>query len=216
MGVDRYPSLYFFGYGNFHQRIEGVSLTVSLAQHIARYEGELYLDALYDWVWLLGKISAVDRGWKSVATSFLNPAANARHQNRIRELEEQVSNYQREISVAANKINRLETLELFDSLKMEGDVFESMHREPPSDNNLAFRVCVSELANEYCRYIEDPYCTEKLPDCSKTFFESEKCRPALCPMQPRGCRVVSTCIRPGVVDEFQTSMENYNSGKISL
>ena len=209
LGIDRYPSLYFFGYGNFHQKIENLTLAEPLSQHIARYEGELYLDALYDWVKLLSTFSFVDRTYDSIFTSFLNPMASSVHRKKIKILDGEVSNLKQELHVATEKINEYETIKLFESLKLEGDVFRVMTQESPKDSNLAFRVCVSELANEYCRYIkDDPYCLDDLPHCSKIFFESQKCRPKECPMKPLGCRVTSTCLRENVVDEFQNSFDN--------
>jgi hypothetical protein len=184
-------------------------LAEPLSRHVAKYEGELYLDALYDWVRLLRAISFVDRTYESLASSFLNPMASARHSKRVKQLEGEVYNLKQELSAAAEKLNEYDTIKLFEALDMEGDVFKVMNKDPPKDSNLAFRVCVSELANEYCRYIkDDPYCVDVLPDCSKTFFESQKCRPTECQMKPLGCRVVSTCLRESVVDEFRMAFDD--------
>lgn len=200
--------MYFFGYGNFHQDIDGLSLQANSASRIAKYEGELYLDALYDWIWMLKTLSYADRTVNWVLSSFLNPWANSKLKRRIDGLEQEVVVLNRDLNAANEKIIELETLQMFDALNMEGDVFSMMNDTAPNDSNLAFRVCVSELANEYCRYIkDDPFCLDMLPSCAKTFFESKSCRPELCPMKPRGCRVVSTCLRDDVVNEFKISID---------
>lgn len=174
---------------------------------VARYEGELYLDALYDWTWLLGKMSSADRVLNALSNSFLNPFANNRLKQRIKDLEAEILILKADHVTKAEKINEYETIQMFDALNMEGDSFAVMHSEPATDSNLPFRVCVSELAKEYCKYCkDDPYCSDVLQSCANTFFESSSCRPKICPMKDRGCRVVSTCLREGVVDEFQVSI----------
>lgn len=133
LAVDRYPSLYYFGYGNFHQNIVNITIATSKALKVARYEGDLYLDALYDWVWLLHKISWFDRIADRARTSFLNPWALSAVSKKIKRLENTIATLKSDVDILRNKVQSYETIALFDAMELLGDVFAKLHDEDPSD-----------------------------------------------------------------------------------
>ena len=50
LGVDRYPSVFFFGYGNFNQGPDGKIFGASKYKRIAKYPADLHVEAIYDWI----------------------------------------------------------------------------------------------------------------------------------------------------------------------
>ena len=61
----------------------------------------------------------------------------------------------------------LVAIEIFDQLESHGDPFELLSTLEPDEQNLPFRVCVGDLATEYCKYAtEEAFCFQ-VPSCSK-------------------------------------------------
>ncbi len=129
--MDRYPSLYFFGASDFKQRISGLNTSLKHSNHIARYEGELYLLALIDWVWLMSKISWYDRFKSYVGSFFVWKRDSRALEKRIEELDLEARSLRKRLTDSEEKINHYETLELFDSLHDEGDAFIQLHADNP-------------------------------------------------------------------------------------
>jgi hypothetical protein len=104
--------------------------------HIARFDGDLYLGALYDWVWLLQKISFADRMWDSVRKWLgASPLREPTHRNggggesMVRYLGE----VERRLQVAETELDRYRMLELFDNIPFHGDIFQlQLHDLQPS------------------------------------------------------------------------------------
>jgi hypothetical protein len=93
---------------------------------------------------------------------------------------------------------------VFDGLEDHGDPFPLLNSLPPDTQNLPFRVCVAEMAGEFCRYHADDeaYC-RILPQCSRLKMEPGACRPEACPFEDkRGCVVASTCMQPKVMEQY--------------
>ena len=130
LGVVYYPSLYYFGYGNFAQKLPNCSFDSYRSQHIAKYQGELYIDALYDWVWLLHKISYFDKIWGRI-TSIFSRGIDRSSPN-ISALEAKVAKLQSDASEYGNRLMKYEALELFDNMPYEGDPFVLLNNEKPS------------------------------------------------------------------------------------
>lgn len=148
LGVYRYPSLYYFGYGDFRQSIPGMMLRRPNAVHVARFEGDFYLSAVYDWVWLMQKISFADRMWDKVRRLWGAPSLREGDDERTgskndEKLETYLSNLEERLEVAETELDRYRMLELFDSIPYEGDVFSSqLHDLRPSQVcNSTFCVC---------------------------------------------------------------------------
>lgn len=58
-------------------------------------------------------------------------------------------------------------MEIFDQLEDYGDPFVLLSSLEPDDKNLPFRVCIGDLASEYCKYtVDEAFCLQ-VPKCAK-------------------------------------------------
>lgn len=87
LGVDRYPSIYFMGYGPLHQAPAGNPFAVNPHPRIARYNADLYPEAIYDWVRMLAQISSTQRSWDDFKSIFTGKSRSA---NKVEKLKKQV------------------------------------------------------------------------------------------------------------------------------
>jgi hypothetical protein len=134
LGIDKYPSLLYFGYGNLGQaENKNLPKTLPGREKIVSYDGELYLDALYDWVLIMNTISYYNRAWTRI-TGFLG--FSGADNSRISHLEAEISTLRSAVNEYDQKLSRYEAIELFDSIKDAGDPFPALHAEEPSE------VCV--------------------------------------------------------------------------
>jgi len=73
-------------------------------------------------------------------------------------------------------------------------------------------VCVAELGQEYCKYVDaedEPWCADPATRCAKHYLVPPECRPDTCPfIDPRGCNVVSSCLKPEVIAEYQRILKD--------
>ena len=87
LGVDRYPSIYFIGYGDFNQGRQGNLLQKTELPRVVKYTADLYPDRIYDWMLMLNKISIIQRGVDNLKGTFtMKHGIHAR----VVELEEEV------------------------------------------------------------------------------------------------------------------------------
>ena len=71
LGVDRYPSLYFLGYGSFHQAPKnGFIFGENKQPRVARFTADLYPEAIYDWIRMLTMISKSQRMYDDIKGVF--------------------------------------------------------------------------------------------------------------------------------------------------
>jgi thiol-disulfide isomerase/thioredoxin len=70
LGIDRYPSIAFVGFGNFHQ-----SNKISRFPNVAHFTADLYIEAIFDWTKMLSVISRNKRRWENVKTMFWSPSS---------------------------------------------------------------------------------------------------------------------------------------------
>lgn len=70
VGVDRYPSVFFIGYGNLHQSPAGNPFAANPHPRVARFTADLYPEAIYDWVRMLAQVSAMQRQWADFKSIF--------------------------------------------------------------------------------------------------------------------------------------------------
>ena len=87
LNVDRYPSVYFMGYGDLHQSSPGNPFTKNPLPRLARYNADLYPEAIYDWVRMLSQISSSQRFWDDIKSVF---TGRTRSVKTIRRLENKV------------------------------------------------------------------------------------------------------------------------------
>jgi hypothetical protein len=62
LGVESYPSLYFIGYGNFHQYGR------HLPPNVVKYNADIYPDAILVWLRMLNTISSYQQKWDNFRT----------------------------------------------------------------------------------------------------------------------------------------------------
>ena len=81
LGVDRYPSVYFIGYGNFHFGHDGsifqlpFTSSSSSSSHpsfprIVRFVADMFPEAILDWITMLTTLSQMQRTWSDFASIF--------------------------------------------------------------------------------------------------------------------------------------------------
>lgn len=119
MLIDRYPTIYFIGYGNFYQ-------SHSLGSNIIKYEADIIPNALYDWIRFLSFTSMIHRGWNHISEFFLLSNSNSKLLL-SKQRAKQIISLEKEIISLRNQLNRYEILELFDKLPYYGDAFTTLY-----------------------------------------------------------------------------------------
>lgn len=204
LGVEVYPSILFIGYGDFHQAPPASQHPAATAsQSLVRYNADLFPEAVYDWVSMLAWLSRVHRRWndlKALVSGKSSASLRLEHMGRRLQAAE------KKVELFGRELEKYKANELFDSLEDKGDVFPVLSALRPDSQNLPLRVCVADMAGEYCKYYDEPYC-QALPQCAEEQLEPQACRPARCPFQdPRGCVVTSTCMRKDVIEEYKLAV----------
>eukprot|EP01031_Cornospumella_fuschlensis_P029523 gene29523-35631_t len=201
--VDRYPSLYFIGYGNFHQNPAGKrGLNQPKYPNLVKYVGDLYPEALYDWVVMLSLLSNVHRKWDDFAGIF---TGRSRHMKKLENMQKLLVKAEKKANLFGKELEKYKANEIFDSLVDHGDVFPLLNKLEPDEQNLPLRACVADMATQYCKYHTDTeqYCQE-LDKCVSEDLIPLPCRPPECPFEDdRGCKVVSTCMKKDVIEEYK-------------
>lgn len=215
LGVDRYPSIYFIGYGDFNQGRQGNLLQKTELPRVVKYTADLYPDRIYDWMLMLNKISIIQRGVDNLKGTFtMKHGIHAR----VVELEEEVVKSDYKMRLYADELERYKADELFQGLSDHGDPFPLLAKIDASDEKtLPFRVCIVEYANEYCNvHKEERYCMTYKKHCSKTNSEAMVpaiCRPEKCPLPALGCRVLSSCLNTDTIAKYQKALSERASTK---
>jgi hypothetical protein len=113
IGVDRYPSLYFIGYGKLYQ-------DTTQYPNIVKYTADIYPEALYDWITMLHYISSTQHSW-NIFKNFLH--RNSNKQIDISPLQQQVTELNKKVSLFSTELQKYKNRELFDNLPLNGDPF---------------------------------------------------------------------------------------------
>jgi len=154
MGVDRYPSIYYIGYGNMNGHLvqrSNPQVAVRLDktnERIVRYNADLYPEALYDWVSMLAGISSAKRSWDDTIGFF---TGQSRDRKKVVQMQEQVALLQRKVDLFSSALEKYKADELFDTLKDHGDPYPLLSSLTPDKANAPFRICVAEMTAEYCK-----------------------------------------------------------------
>eukprot|EP00981_Chlorochromonas_danica_P003386 scaffold650_cov201-Ochromonas_danica.AAC.7 len=214
--VSHYPTILFIGYGNFHQNAKKGFWVKKKYPQLVHYVADLYPEAIYQWILMLSTMSKMHRRWdewkslltgKTMKTRTSGQHATTTTMNQYEEMQKRVIAAEEKADLFGRELERYKANELFDSLDDMGDVFPLLHTLKPDDQNLPLRLCVGDMAGEYCKYyLDDSYC-RLLDRCVAQAMEPEACRPEQCPFDdPRGCRVVSTCLRTDVIEEYKKAV----------
>lgn len=130
LGVDRYPSVYFIGYGNMNQAPKGNIFGRTTDERVVKFNADLYPEAIYDWVTMLSKISTLQRMWVDFKGIFTGKSRAAMESQNLRTKVEALEKKNRLFS---GELERYKADELFDSLKDNGDPFPLLSEMQPDE-----------------------------------------------------------------------------------
>lgn len=131
MGIDRYPSVYFIGYGSLHQGPDGALMgrSVSAFPRVAKYSADMYPEAILDWITMLTGISRLQRSWSDV-TGVLT--GESRMGRKVQRLRRSMLKTDARIAQLEEEVAGFEAVKIFDSLTDQGDPFAVIN-EPPTE-----------------------------------------------------------------------------------
>lgn len=204
LGVDRYPSLYYIGYASFNQAPRKNPFGASeFGGRIARFNADLYPDALYEWIKMLTGVSSLQRKWADLSGVL---TGKSHLSGRLDALARENAELKKKVVLFGEELEKHKADKLFDSVIDSGDPFPQLNALTPSPANLPFRLCVGEMTREYCKYHESDssdraYCGI-IEECSEKEMSPPQCRPRTCPLDSRGCRVASACLQQDVIDAY--------------
>ena len=130
LGVDRYPSIYFIGYGNYNQAPKGNPFGTNKHPNLVRYNADLYPEALLDWIKMLNFMSHAKRRWSDFIGIF---TGNSRTERRMKNLEQRLLISEKRSYVFGKELEKYKAIEIFDKMKDHGDPFPLLHDLDPDD-----------------------------------------------------------------------------------
>lgn len=145
-GVDRYPSIYFIGYGNYNQAPPNNPFGKTKYPNLVRYNADLYPEAIYDWILMLNKMSWFKRRWSDFLSIFNGNKERQKQYKKFINYKKQLDNLEKKVRLFSNELEKYKALELFDSLEDYGDVFPLLHSLEPDEviiNNRQLTSCSS-------------------------------------------------------------------------
>lgn len=124
MGVDRYPSLYYFGFGNFHQTPSNPQTLYNSNSYpnIVKFDADIYPEALYDWIVMLTYISRANLGWRRLKKFFQHIFVSS-ESSTILDLQQRVNVLSSRVSIFSTELEKYKNRELYDLLPNLGDAF---------------------------------------------------------------------------------------------
>lgn len=130
LGVDRYPSVYFIGYGNFNNAEGGALIGNVPNPRVARYAADLYPEALYDWVNMLASLSKWQRRWDDFKGFFTGRTRSA---VQLHSMKSRVAEAERKAALFGKELEKYKANEIFDELDDHGDPFPLLHSLEPDE-----------------------------------------------------------------------------------
>ena len=171
----------------------------------AKYTADLYPEAIYDWMKMLYGISSFQRYWDDFFGIF---SGNSRAAKKVNSLKQKLAKLENKASIFGKELEKYKSFELYDSLEDNGDPFPLLATLEPDEQNLPLRVCVAEMADEYCKYGENAFCgVLDRNECTEKNMAPQACRPEKCPFDKRGCKVVSVCMKPTVIEKYKKALK---------
>lgn len=140
--VDRYPSLYFIGYGSFNQGPGGQMIGSSVNPRIVQYVSDIYPEAVYDWVYMMAFLSRVNRRWDDVSAFFSGRSSS---KEKLASYKKRTIEAERKATLFGKELQKYKANEIFDSLEDRGDPFPLLNSLEPD------KVCSSLIYSfDYC------------------------------------------------------------------
>jgi thiol-disulfide isomerase/thioredoxin len=133
LGVTKYPTVKFIGYGNFNQAspTAGVFATIfyrSPTPRMVEFVADMYPDAIYDWIRVLSNVSWLQRKadnlWRLLVGTSRAESQVAKLKHELAKLQEKEKHYNIELE-------KQRTIELFERLQDRGDPFPLLHALEP-------------------------------------------------------------------------------------
>jgi thiol-disulfide isomerase/thioredoxin len=128
--VDRYPSIYFVGYGDFNQADGGTMIGAVSNPRVVRYVADLYPEAIFDWVNMLTALSGWHRRWDDFVGFFTGKSRAVRQVARLKSRTEAA---ERKAELFGKELERYKANELFDELEDHGDPFPLLSSLEPDE-----------------------------------------------------------------------------------
>jgi thiol-disulfide isomerase/thioredoxin len=128
--VDRYPSLFYIGYGNFNQGLKGSIFFNSASPNVVKFVSDLYPEAILDWVSMLSSISMMQRRWDEFKAIF---SGRSRASLRLERLQSRLFELESKVQLFSKELEKYKANELFDQLNNNGDVFVLLNKLEPDE-----------------------------------------------------------------------------------
>lgn len=130
VGIDRYPTIYFLGYGDFNQGPQGAMIGRTREQRLVKFVSDLYPEAVYDWVNMLAVMSGIHRRWDDVTGFFTGQSRDAKNIAQLTKLKDEA---EKKAFLFGKQLEKYKANELFDSLEDHGDPFPILHGLEPNE-----------------------------------------------------------------------------------
>lgn len=99
LNVDRYPTVMFFGYGDFHQAPRDNVFGKQLYPQMVHFVADLYPEAIYDWVHFVAMVSGAKRRWADFLGLF---TGKTRTQKRLQLVEAKLREAEKKLARIAH------------------------------------------------------------------------------------------------------------------
>lgn len=144
-GVDRYPSIFYIGYGPMYQNHGAQSAkkasilqrsTPEVRNRIVRFNADIYVEGLYDWINMLSFISTTQRKYDDFV-GFLT--GTSRYSKKVERLQDRIAVLDNKIGVFSEALEKYKADELFDTLEYRGDPFPILSSAAPDEVNASVK-----------------------------------------------------------------------------
>lgn len=136
-GIDRYPSVYYLGYGSFYQSHPSKimkTFPANTKNRIVRYNADIYPEALYDWITMLSTLSNLQRRWRDAKLALSSLLTGKPIQSSSENiLQEKVKSLEKKVDQYAEMLEKFKADELFDSLEDNGDPYPLLASLEPDE-----------------------------------------------------------------------------------
>lgn len=120
LGISQYPSVYFFGYGNFNQAPKGNIFASNKFPRMVKFNADLRIEAIYDWITMLAQISSIQRKVDDFKSFFFG---KSRLTKKIERLQSENQELSYKVSLFSDELEKLKADDLFSGLDDNGDPF---------------------------------------------------------------------------------------------
>lgn len=143
LGITKYPTLKFIGFGNFNQAPSTSSGLIGSIfskpegglTRVVEFTADMYVDSIYDWIRVLHGVSWAQRTLSRVTNLFWglfsSQWGNRKAYRTIRSFKEEVGSLKKQQKEMQGELSRFKAIELFNKLENRGDPFPLLHMLEP-------------------------------------------------------------------------------------